>query len=74
MSDSQGILDPAKLRRMRIEAGLNQADLADLAKVDPSHVSLLEKGKRGTTARTLGRFAAALGCKTTDLMPDQVAA
>lgn len=75
MSDSQTILDKAKLRRRRIEAGLNQADLAEKTGLHQTHISLLEKGLRGTTPKTLGTLAAALGCKTTDLMPDeQVAA
>ena len=75
MSDSQPILDPAKLRRRRIEAGLNQGDLAEKARLHQTHICLLEKGLRGTTPKTLGNLAAALGCKTTDLMPDeQVAA
>lgn len=74
MSDSPAILDPAKLRRRRIEAGLNQIDLAERTGLHRSHIGFLEKGRRGTTARTLSSLAEALGCRIADLMPDEKAA
>lgn len=69
MSDSQTLLDPDELRRRRIEAGLNQIDLAEKTGLHQTHISLLESGSRGTTPKTLGILAAALGCTVADLMP-----
>ena len=71
MSDSQILPDPGKLRRKRIVGGLDQADLAERTGLHQTHISLLERGKRGTTAKTLGILADALGCDITDLMPDE---
>jgi transcriptional regulator with XRE-family HTH domain len=71
MSDSQILPDRGKLRRKRIIAGLDQADLAERAGLHQTHISLLERGKRGTTAKTLGILASVLGCDITDLMPDE---
>jgi transcriptional regulator with XRE-family HTH domain len=61
--------DPQRLKRRRIEAGLNQGELAAKAGIHRSHMSWLERGKRGASPRVLKRLAAALECKVTDLMP-----
>lgn len=74
MSDTPKLHDPAKLRRKRVEAGLNQADLALEAGIQQSHISKLERGASSTTARSLARIARALGCTIADLLPDEVAA
>jgi len=68
MSDSPTVHDPDELRRLRIEAGLNQGDLADRAKLHQTYISLLERGQKNPTARTLKRLADALGCLPVDLM------
>jgi XRE family transcriptional regulator of biofilm formation len=41
-------------------AGLRQRELAKLAGVDPSHVSLIEKGKRQPSLKTLEKLSTAL--------------
>jgi len=74
MGDSQICVDKAKLRRRRILAGLDQAHLAKRAGRSQSHISLLERGKRGTTVRTLRELAQALHCEIADLLPDEEAA
>jgi transcriptional regulator with XRE-family HTH domain len=74
MSDSQALIDKEKLRLKRIRAGLTQPQLAELAQLHPSHVSLMERGKRGTSPKTLNILAGILGCDITELMPDRVAA
>lgn len=74
MSDSPPLIDPDKLRLKRITARMSRPALARRAGLHPSHLGLLERGKRGTTPETLGVLADALGCDITDLMPDQVAA
>jgi transcriptional regulator with XRE-family HTH domain len=68
MSESPRLQDSTKLRRKRIEAGMNPSDLAKAAGYDVSHILFLERGKRSATARSLGRIAEALGCPITDLI------
>jgi transcriptional regulator with XRE-family HTH domain len=48
------------LRIARAFAGLQQKELAALARIDPSHVSLMEDGKRNPSSRTMQRLATAL--------------
>jgi transcriptional regulator with XRE-family HTH domain len=62
--------DPEKLRRKRIEAGLNQTDLAQVTGIQQSHLSKLERGASNTTAKSLARIAKALGCTVTDLLAE----
>lgn len=69
MSDSPPLLDKRKLRLRRVCAGLTQPELAERAKLHPSHISLLERGVRGTTPETLEILAGSLGCLVADLMP-----
>ena len=73
-SDAPKLHDPAKLRRKRIEAGLNQMDLALETGIQQSHISRLERGASSTTPKSLARIARALGCTIADLLPDKVAA
>ncbi|MFR0354110.1 helix-turn-helix domain-containing protein [Streptomyces sediminimaris] len=61
--------DPQRLKRRRIEAGLNQGELAAAAGIHPSHMSWLERGMRGASPRVLKRLAEALDCEIADLMP-----
>lgn len=49
------------LKIARAIAGLQQKQLASLAKIDPSHVSLIEKGKRTPSLGTLQKLSKALG-------------
>jgi transcriptional regulator with XRE-family HTH domain len=74
MSDGHTLIDKDKLAAKRIRSRLTRPGLAKLAGLDPTHIRLLERGKRGTTPETLGKLADALGCDITDLMPDEVAA
>ena len=71
MSDSQALIDKRKLRMKRIRAGLTQSALARLAELHPSHISLMERGGRGASPRTLNTLADVLGCDITELMPDE---
>lgn len=63
-----------KLRIARVIADLQQDELAERAGVHQTFISLLERGKRGTTPETLAKIAGALGCDITELMPDKAAA
>jgi transcriptional regulator with XRE-family HTH domain len=51
------------VRRLRITAGLSQAQLADRMGVDRAYVSGLELGQRNPTVLTLWHMARALGVK-----------
>jgi len=73
-SDAPKLHDPAKLRRKRVEAGLNQTDLAQVTGIQQSHISKLERGRSSTTPKSLARIAKALGCTIADLLPDKAAA
>lgn len=68
MSDSPTVHDPDELRLRRIEAGLNQDDLAARTGLNQSYISLLERGLREPTGKTLKILADALGCEPRDLM------
>jgi transcriptional regulator with XRE-family HTH domain len=48
------------LKIARSLAGLQQRQLAKLAGIDPSHISLIEKGKRLPSQKTLEKLSAAL--------------
>jgi transcriptional regulator with XRE-family HTH domain len=73
MTNSQ-IRPGRKLRIARVTADLLQSELAERAGIHQTHISLLERGKRGTSRETLSLIAAALGCDVTDLIPDEAAA
>lgn len=48
------------IRIVRAIVGLEQKDLACLAKLDSSHISLIERGKRNPTVATLEKVSKAL--------------
>jgi transcriptional regulator with XRE-family HTH domain len=68
MNDSLTVHDPGELRDRRMRAGLNQDELAVLAELSPSYISLLERGLKNPTAKTLRLLSGALGCEPGDLM------
>ena len=49
-----------RLRALRLERGLSQEALADLAQLDRTYVSSCEAGRRNVTLRTICRLAGAL--------------
>jgi transcriptional regulator with XRE-family HTH domain len=68
--DALKLQDPAKLRRKRHEAGLDQMDLAAKTGITQSHISKLERGACSTTAKSLARIAEALGCTVAELLAE----
>jgi transcriptional regulator with XRE-family HTH domain len=48
------------LRVARAIAGLQQKELAEIAELDPSHISLIEKGKRNPSVGAVQKLAKAL--------------
>lgn len=65
------VLDPRKLRRLRVSSGLTMTALAEMAQCTSAHIHYLENGRRDASPPQLARLARALGRKTTDLMPDE---
>lgn len=63
MSDDVRRTVGLNVRRLRIAAGLTQAELAERMGVDRAYVSGLELGQRNPTIVTLWHTAEALGAK-----------
>lgn len=69
MSD-KGVADRfgVEVRSRREGQGLSQEHLAELADVDRTYVSMIERGKRNPTLEVAERIAAALGMKLSELI------
>lgn len=63
MSDDVRRMVGRNVRRLRLVAGLSQAELAERMGVDRAYVSGLELGRRNPTIVTLWHIAKALGVK-----------
>ncbi|HEV8544909.1 MAG TPA: helix-turn-helix transcriptional regulator [Candidatus Limnocylindrales bacterium] len=60
----------AEIRRLREDAGLTKAIVARVAGIDPTHLRLIEDGRRDAGGSVLARVAAALGAEaSTRLFP-----
>jgi transcriptional regulator with XRE-family HTH domain len=59
-----------EVRRLRLEKGWSQNELAYHAKLAPSVISLIETGKRDPNATTLRKLASALEVRIPDLFED----
>jgi transcriptional regulator with XRE-family HTH domain len=66
--------DPRRLKRRRIEAGLNRRELAAKAGIHRSYMTWLEAGGRSASPRVLKRLAKALACEPADLMAPEPSA
>lgn len=62
----------ARIRKIRLQAGLTQQQLAERMEVSQNHISQIETGKRRLDADSLPEFARALGCRTEDLVADHL--
>ena len=60
----------ARIRRLREAAGLSQEALAAPARLHPTHISLIETGRRSVRIETIERLAKALRKSPAALMPD----
>ena len=58
------------LRRRRLDRGLSQEALSELAEVDRTYVGLLERGKRSPGLEVAKRLATGLGVPLTDLIAE----
>ena len=72
MMESVVYLDGERLRRLRLERGLSQRELADKAGMSQSTIVLLER--RGRSERfhpsTVRKLSGALGISTAELLED----
>ena len=59
----------ASLRHYRNQAELSQEELADLASLDRTYVSQLERGLKSPTLNTLDRLATCLDVRVQSLAP-----
>ena len=59
------------LRRLRTEAGLTQASLAERMGVDRAHVSSMERGLQNVTLLTMWEAAQAIGVSPASLLEDR---
>ena len=56
-----------RVGELRAQAGLTQAELADLAEVSPKYLQRIEAGQENLTLRSLARMANILMVPVTDL-------
>ena len=56
------------LRRLRHDRGISQEVLADVAEIDRSYVSSLERGMYGATIDMIAKLAGALGVEPFELL------
>ena len=59
-----------RLKRIRLERGLSQEELASLARLDRTYISSCETGRRNATIRTIARLSAALDVDASALVSD----
>ena len=56
------------LKKLRVEAGHTQESLAHEANLERTHISMLERGHRSPTLKTLAQIAKALNISLTNLI------
>lgn len=59
-----------KVRSRRLDKGLSQERLSELAGVHPTYLGSVERGERNISLENIIAIAEALGCSSKDLMPD----
>lgn len=71
MSDSPlSKLFGAVVRKRRLDAGLSQEDLAELAQIHPTYMSMVERGGRNLTLGVAARIAGALKVNFSELIKE----
>jgi transcriptional regulator with XRE-family HTH domain len=56
-----------RIRELRLDAGLSQAELAELAHTTRQGISMIERGRRNPQPRTTRRLAEALGTTVAEI-------
>ncbi|WP_329326444.1 helix-turn-helix transcriptional regulator [Streptomyces sp. NBC_01689] len=58
------------VRKLRVEAGLSQEQLADIARLHRTYIGSVERGERNISLVNIYRLAEALGVSSRHLLPD----
>lgn len=61
----------SRLRQVRVQRGMSQAQLAERAQASVAYVGRLERGGAAPGIDLVARLAAALGVRAAELMPDE---
>jgi len=56
------------MKKIRLEKGMSQGDLATALSVDRAYISNIENGRMNPTLSTLEKIASALGISTSELL------
>jgi transcriptional regulator with XRE-family HTH domain len=70
MASSIRVRFGTNLRKTRVDKGISQEALAELAGLHRTYVSSVERGERNVTLATVEKLARALGVSMSKLMPD----
>ena len=61
----------SQVRKRRIERGLSQEKLAELASLNRTYVGAIERGERNISLKNIKRIADTLGIKVRDLFEEE---
>jgi transcriptional regulator with XRE-family HTH domain len=70
MASSIRVRFGTNLRKIRLDKGISQEELANLAGLHRTYISSVERGERNVTLETIEKLAKAFGVSTSKLMPD----
>ena len=59
----------ARIRKVRLDRGVTQEELAELANLSRAYMSAIECGRSNMSVWTVRRLAVALGCPPGELFP-----
>lgn len=60
----------SRIRRARLEQGMSQVELSEIAKVDVTNISRIERGHTGARMATLRRLVKVLNLEMCDVIPE----
>jgi transcriptional regulator with XRE-family HTH domain len=69
-SDSARFIFARNLKRLRVEAGLSQEELAARAGLHRTYVGSVERGERNISIDNIEKLATALACQPSSLLGD----
>ena len=61
-----------RIRELRGGKKISQEKLAELADLDRTYISSVEKGKRNISIENIGKIAKALGCSLQDFFTSEI--
>jgi transcriptional regulator with XRE-family HTH domain len=64
------MISTRKIRQLRIEKGISQQKLAEVCNLSAAHLSLIERGERNPSLKTLSRIAENLNVPLRTLLDD----